>query len=430
MESTFRFTGCGFRPAGSSLRLSWSLAWVFGAIVLAVAVALVIPHFAMRLEVGGEIFLRLLKMMVVPLVISSVMNGILGLGDIRKLGRPGGTALLYYFSTTVMAVLVGLVVVNILQPGGSVDQQTLNDIAAKGAEGGLSSDDNIGTILNNLVLMLFTDNLLDSAANTDLLPLIVFSIIFAGMLSTMGSRVEIIVNIIDQINDAFIAFILLLMKVAPVGIFCLVASRFGEAQAEGKFFDVLQQLGMYMITVLGGLGIHAFVTLPLILWFITKRNPFRFMSQMSQALMTAFSTASSSATLPVTMEAAVEEAEVSEQSVNFVLPLGATVNMDGTALYEAVAAIFIAQAIGFELSLMAQLTVAVTATLAAIGAAGIPEAGLVTMLIVLNAVGLPTEYISLILAVDWLLDRFRTTVNVFGDAVGAAVVEKTFPQQK
>lgn len=405
--------------------------YILGAIVIAVVFALVFPHAAMKFHIGGEVFLNLLKMMVVPLVISSVMSGILGLGDIRKLGRPGGTALLYYFSTTLMAVLVGLVVVNIIQPGnGTVDQQTLNEIAAQGAEAGMSSDADIGTILNNLVLMLFTDNLLASAADTDLLPLIVFSIIFAGMLTTMGSRVETIVNIIDQINDAFIAFVLLLMKAAPLGIFCLVASRFGEAQAEGEFFKVLQQLGLYMLTVLTGLGIHAFVTLSFILRFFTQRNPFQFMSQMSQALLTAFSTASSSATLPVTMEAAVEEAEVSEQSVNFVLPLGATVNMDGTALYEAVAAIFIAQAIGIELSLTAQLTVAITATLAAIGAAGIPEAGLVTMLIVLNAVGLPTEYISLILAVDWLLDRFRTTVNVFGDAIGAAVVEKTFPNKE
>jgi Na+/H+-dicarboxylate symporter len=402
--------------------------YILGAIITAIVFSLMFPRMAMKFHIGGEVFLKLLKMMVVPLVISSVMSGILGLGDIRKLGRPGGAALLYYFSTTLMAVLVGLVAVNILQPGtGTVDQQTLNEIAAQGAQGGMNSNADIWTILNNLVLMLFTDNLFASAANTNLLPLIVFSIIFAGMLTTMGSRVETIVNIIDQINDAFIAFVLLLMKIAPVGIFCLVASRFGEAQAEGEFLQVLNQLGLYVITVLAGLGFHTFVTLSVILWFFTKRNPFRFMSQMSQALLTAFSTASSSATLPVTMESAVEEAGVSEQSVDFVLPLGATINMDGTALYEAVAALFIAQAIGFELTLTAQLTVAVTATLAAIGAAGIPEAGLVTMLIVLNAVGLPPEYISLILAVDWLLDRFRTTVNVFGDAVGAAVVDKTFP---
>ncbi len=403
--------------------------YILGAIITAIVFALMFQEVAMKFHIGGEVFLKLLKMMVVPLVISSVMSGILGLGDIRKLGRPGGTAVVYYFTTTALAVLVGIVIVNIIQPGGTVDQQTLNEIAAQGADTS-HQDADIWTILNNLVLMLFTDNLFNSAANTDLLPLIIFSIIFAGMLTTMGSRVETITNIIVQINDALISFVLLLMKVAPVGIFCLVASRFGEAQAEGEFIKVLNQLSLYVITVVAGLGFHAFVTLSVILWFFTRRNPFQFMYQISQALLTAFSTASSSATLPVTMESAVEEANVSRQSVDFVLPLGATINMDGTALYEAVAALFIAQAIGFEMTLTAQLTVAVTATLAAIGAAGIPEAGLITMLIVLNAVGLPVEYISLILSVDWLLDRFRTTVNVFGDAVGSAVIERTFIQKE
>ena len=199
-----------------------------------------------------------------------------------------------------------------------------------------------------------------------------------------------------------------------------------EAQAEGRFLEVLSQTGWYVATVLLGLAIHALVTLPLILWVFTKRNPYRFMYQMSQALLTAFSTASSSATLPVSMQCAVEKAGVSKRSTEFVLPLGATINMDGTALYEAAAAIFIAQAIGMDLSLLQQLVIAVTATLAAIGAAGIPEAGLVTLVIVLNAVGLPIEYIGLILSVDWFLDRFRTATNAFGDAVGSAVVEKSF----
>lgn len=203
------------------------------------------------------------------------------------------------------------------------------------------------------------------------------------------------------------------------------AARFGEAQAEGEFGQTLAQTAWYMATVLTGLAIHALVTLPLILWLVTRRNPSRFMLQMSQAILTAFSTASSSATLPVTMECANLKAGVSKRSTKFVLPLGATINMDGTALYEAVAAIVIAQAIGFDLSVLDQLIIAMTATLAAIGAAGIPEAGLVTMLIVLNAVGLPLEFIGLILSVDWLLDRFRTAVNVLGDAMGAAVVEKT-----
>jgi Na+/H+-dicarboxylate symporter len=221
-------------------------------------------------------------------------------------------------------------------------------------------------------------------------------------------------------------FVMLLMNIAPLGIFCLVTARFGKAQSEGKFLEELSQIGWYFGTVVIGLAIHAFIVLPLIYWLVRRENPYVYMAKMSQALLTAFSTASSSATLPVTMEC-TERAGISKRSSEFVIPLGATINMDGTALYEAAAAIFIAQAIGVELTMVDQVTIAVTATLAAIGAAGIPEAGLVTMLIVLNAVGLPVEYVGLILTVDWLLDRFRTAVNTFGDSVGAAVVEKALP---
>ena len=400
------------------------------AIILAVLLAVFAPGFAMQFELGGKIFLNLLTMMVVPLVMASVMSGILGLGDIRKLGRPGGLAVTYYLMTTVLAVIVGLLMVNLIQPGVGVDQAVLDASLAEGQVNTAGREDaGLGTILRGLVLMLFTDNLIESAAKTSLLPLIVFSIIFAGMLTTMGPRVRALAEMITQVNEALLSFILLLMKLAPFGIFCLVTARFGEAQAGGNLGAVLQQTGAYFGTVLAGLGVHAFLTLPLILWIFTRRNPFRFMYQMSQALLTAFSTASSTATLPITMNCAVEKAKVSKQSSDFVLPLGATINMDGTALYEATAAIFIAQAIGFELTITSQLVIAVTATMAAIGAAGIPEAGLVTMVIVLNAVGLPVEYIGLILSVDWLLDRFRTAVNVFGDALGSAVVEKSFKRQ-
>ncbi|MCA9071146.1 MAG: dicarboxylate/amino acid:cation symporter, partial [Planctomycetaceae bacterium] len=285
-------------------------------------------------------------------------------------------------------------------------------------------------ILENLALMLFTDNLIESAANADLLPLIVFSIVFAGMLTTLGERVNTITKIIDQANHALMSFVMLLMKVAPLGIFCLVTARLGEARMEGELESVFRSLSSFIFTVLLGLGFHAFLTLPLIYWIFTRKNPYKFMLQMSQALLTAFSTSSSSATLPVTMETAVDEAGVSRQSAEFVLPLGATVNMDGTALYEAAAAIFIAQALAFSnpgneefaLTLGKQLTVAITATMAAIGAAGIPEAGLFTMLIVFNAVGLDPKYIAFILPVDWFLDRFRTAVICFGDSIGAAVI--------
>ncbi len=524
--------------------------YIVSAIVLAVIIAIAMPGFAVRLDLGGEIFLRLLQMVVVPLVMASVMSGILGLGDIRKLGKPGGCAILYYLSTTVLAVITGLVVVNVIRPGKQIPPAMVEDAKAEGAaavqeakaagEGkskivtwgsaaarqrtasgvsnairvpadrtvaldvtieqvgdatspaefqvqisydgekfenhggplraGMPADTyqfdasdheqlqipakakrvridytaqaggaasiisarvgsgppTIHDIFKNLVLMLFTGNLLESMVEVNLLPVIVFSIVFAGMLTTMGKRSETVAALVLSINDALMSFILLLMKLAPLGIFCLVASRFGKAQLEGEFLALLKVQSYYMATVLIGLAVHATATLPLLLWVFTRRNPYRFVVQMSQAILTAFSTASSTATLPVTMECAQMRAGVSKRSTEFVLPLGATINMDGTALYEAAAAIFIAQAAGFQLDLTAQLTIAITATLAAIGAAGIPEAGLVTMLIVLNAVGLPLALIGLILPVDWLLDRFRTSVNAFGDSVGSAIVDKTF----
>lgn len=412
--------------------------FMIGAIVAALLLAWTSPGVAMSLKLGGEIFLRLLMMIVVPLVMASVMSGILGLGDVRKLGKPGAAAVGYYLMTTILAVITGVLIVNLFSPGVGLDAESMmegtdtefHDKVAE-AESDEASPKGIGGIFRKMTLMLFTDNLLQSMVAGDLLPLIVFSIVFAGMLTTMGSRSETIRTLIVSSNDAIMSFVMLLMKVAPIGIFCLVASSFGEFFHSGNAWQRITSLGWYMATVLVGLGIHAFITLPLILWVFTKRNPILFYRQMSDALLTAFSTASSSATLPVTMECSEMNAGVSRRSVEFVLPLGATVNMDGTALYEAAAAIFIAQIHAathpeFVFGFQEQMIIAVTATLAAIGAAGIPEAGLVTMLIVLNAVGLPTHYLPLILPIDWLLDRFRTATNAFGDSVGAAVVDQTF----
>ncbi len=397
------------------------------AIAAAIWLGLGAPQLARQLEIGGEVFLRLLKLLVVPLVMSSVMSGVIGLGDVRKLRRPGGVAILYYLSTTLLAVGMGILLVNWIAPGSYGVQREALTRLAEGKEIAAPAEAGLGTIFEHLVLMLFADNLFAAMAGTELLPLIVFSILFAGILTVLGERVGGLKELIVQVNEALMAFILMVMKVAPLGVFCLVAARFGEAQAEGSLAQILRQTGWYVLTVLLGLGVHAFGVLAAILWGLTRRHPYRFMSRMSPALLTAFSTASSSATLPVTMESAVDRAGVARESVEFVIPLGATVNMDGTALYEAVAAIFIAQVLGVELSVMQQATVALTATLASIGAAGIPEAGLVTMVIVLNAVGLPVEYIGILLSVDWLLDRFRTAVNVWGDSVGAALVEKVIP---
>ena len=449
------------KPGGGHGNLTF---FIIGAIVAAIATALILPSVLEKeaalsifhgIGIGGEVFLRALMMMVVPLVIASVMSGILGLGDVRKLGKPGLTAVGYYLCTTVLAVVVGLIIVNIINPGADggavasseeivvtptdkthllekLETQTgmEKEKIAKilpGLEGGLpGKEPTIWTILGNLVLMLFADNLLHAAATTNLLPLIVFAIIFAGMLTTMGKRVSAITEIISQANEAMMSFVMLLMRIAPIGIFCLVASKFGEAQTEGQFLAVIKSTSGFIITVLLGLGFHALVTLPAIYYFFTRKNPYVFIKSMSRALLTAFSTASSSATLPVTMECA-REAGISRRSTDFVLPLGATINMDGTALYEAAAAIFIANLDpNVTLTFVDQIVIAVTATLAAIGAAGIPEAGLVTMLIVLNAVGLSPEYIGSILAIDWLLDRFRTATNTLGDSIGAAIVDKSF----
>ena len=450
--------------------------YIFLSIIAAILTALVLPHVfpetdtaeetgsTLRtilsvLELGGDIFLRLLMMIVVPLVVTSVMCGIFGMGDIRKLGRPGGVAILYYLSTTVMAVLIGLLLVNLIRPGKGMEDEAetkLQELQEDGSrttskirktlvkeltgDTGLSEKELVRLfpqleaepssttdIFKNLVLMLFTSNLFASAANAQLLPLIVFSIFFAGLLTTMGSGVGQLMTLIRQVNTALLTFIMLLMRVAPLGIFCLVAARFGTAQADGKFIQELQSIGSYFFTVIAGLGVHVIVTLPIIYFLVTRKNPYAFIRRMLQAVLTAFSTASSSATLPVTMECAQDNAGVSKRSTEFVLPLGATINMDGTALYEAVACLFIAHVTAMELGLTSQVIVAVTATLAAIGAAGIPEAGLVTMVIVLNAVGLDVDSIAIILSIDWLLDRFRTAVNVLGDAIGSAVVDRTFP---
>jgi Na+/H+-dicarboxylate symporter len=420
------------------------------AIVLAIAVAWFFPRVAMSLAIGGDIFLNLLFMVVVPLVVTSVMGGVLGMGDVRKLGVPGLATIAFFLGTTAIAVLIGIAVVNVIRPGVGVSTETasnelsdrqvrekLRDTLAETAgvpTGGvvkafptLPSDEkpSAGAIAENLVRMLFTKNLIASAANADLLPLIGFSLLFAAVLTTMGPRAADLSRLVLQTNDALMVVVMLLMKIAPLGIFCLVAARFGAAARGGQLAALVGQLGWYMAAVLIGLAIHAFLVLPLLFCFFVRKNPYVFIGQMAESLLTAFSTASSTATVPVTLEAAVTKAGISRKAADFVIPLGATINMNGTALYEAAAALFIAQAYAMHLSLGQQAVVAVTSTLAAIGAAGIPEAGLVTMIIVLTTVGLPVEGISIILAVDWLLDRFRTAVNVFGDAIGAAVVEKT-----
>ncbi len=265
-------------------------------------------------------------------------------------------------------------------------------------------------------------NIANAMVRMDILPVIFFSILLGLAFSSLGRKAERAVEIFSLCNDAILKIVDWIMRYAPVGIFALVAERIGRAGGFQGFLPELLAIGKYAGTVTGGLLLHGLLVLPLLLYFIGRRSPWRYLSGSGAPLLNALSTASSSATLPVTIETAERAHGLKNRIAGFVLPLGATINMDGTALYEAVAAIFIAQAYGIQLGVVEQSIVAVTATLAAIGAAGIPEAGLVTMVIVLRAAGLPVEGIGLLLSIDWLLDRLRTTVNVWGDLVGAGII--------
>jgi Na+/H+-dicarboxylate symporter len=361
----------------------------------------------------GTLFLNALKMTIIPLVIASIISGIGTLGDIRQLGRLGGYTVLYYTLTTAVAVFIGLVVVNWIQPGAGIA------VAQNAVPEHILSKQDTG--ISDIVLSLVSPNLISAASQTKLLPLIVFSILFAMALTTLGDKSKPVFALFDGINEAMMKLVIWVMHLAPIGIFALIAARLGNAGGGEQFLAEIKAVGLHVVTVITGLLIHG-LFLVLIMLFVARRG-FDYLLGMARALVTAFGTASSSATLPLTMECAKEN-KVDPKAVKFVLPLGATINMDGTALYEAAAVLFIAQAYGIDLSMTQQAIVFITATLAAIGAAGIPEAGLVTMVIVLTAVGLPLDGIALLLAVDWFLDRFRTTINVWGDSVGAAVISR------
>ncbi len=376
--------------------------WVFGKEMLVV-------------DWIGEMFLDTLKMLVIPLIVSSMIVGITGLGDIRKVGKAGTITLVYFLSTSGIAVIAGIIVVNIMQPGLGVELTT--DIPEK-----VAGKESIG--ITDILQSFVTPNLFQSMAKMEILPIIMFSLVFGGVLTTLGEKGKLVISVFDGINIAIMKIVHLVMYFAPLGVFALVSSKLGAAGGGDLFLAELLKIGKFAVTVILGLMIHALITLPAILYFVAKQNPLTYFKNMSAALTTALSTASSAATLPVTIECVEEENKISRRTTLFVIPLGATVNMNGTALYESIAAIFIAQMVGIHLGLGDQVLIFLTATLAAIGAAGIPEAGLVTMVIVLQAVGLPLEGIGMLLSIDWFLDRLRTSVNVWGDSIGAAVVDR------
>ncbi|KAM9779837.1 solute carrier family 1 member 9 [Neosynchiropus ocellatus] len=393
----------------------------------------------------GEILMRMLKMLILPLIISSLITGLAGL-DARSSGRMGSRAMVYYMTTTVIAAILGVILVLSIHPGNPKLRGTTYTVVPKNQE--VSSLDAFLDLLRNL----FPENLVQACFQQvqtvlkkvpltlqnqtepilvnrkrleykwgmNVLGLIGFFITFGICMGRMGERGKIMCDFFNILNEIIMTMVSMIMWYSPVGIASLIA---GKIAAIGDLEIVARQLGLYMVTVIVGLAIHGGLILPAIFFGITRKSPITFYSGIFQAWITALGTASSAGTLPVTFRCLEENLNIDKRVTRFVLPIGATINMDGTALYEAVAAIFIAQMNDITLDGGQIVTVSMTATLASVGAASIPSAGLVTMLLILTAVGLPTQDISLLIAVDWLLDRMRTSINVVGDSFGAGIVD-------
>ncbi|KAL4683456.1 excitatory amino acid transporter 1 [Chlorocebus sabaeus] len=411
----------------------------------------------------GELLMRMLQMLVLPLIISSLVTGMAAL-DSKASGKMGMRAVVYYMTTTIIAVVIGIIIVIIIHPGKGTKENMHREgkiVRVTAADAFLdlirnmfppnlveacfkqfktnyekrsfkvpiqANETLVGAVINNVseameTLTRITEELVPvpgSVNGVNALGLVVFSMCFGFVIGNMKEQGQALREFFDSLNEAIMRLVAVIMWYAPVGILFLIAGKIVEMEDMGVIGG---QLAMYTVTVIVGLFIHAVIVLPLLYFLVTRKNPWVFIGGLLQALITALGTSSSSATLPITFKCLEENNGVDKRVTRFVLPVGATINMDGTALYEALAAIFIAQVNNFELNFGQIITISITATAASIGAAGIPQAGLVTMVIVLTSVGLPTDDITLIIAVDWFLDRLRTTTNVLGDSLGAGIVE-------
>ncbi len=378
-------------------------------IILGVFFGFYFKEFSLNLKILGDAFLNLLKMIVIPLVFASLFVSVTNLSSVTDLKNLGGKAIIYYFCTTAIAVFTGLLVVNIIGFGGEVnfEHQNINSLNKKFS-------------FESLVNSFIPSNIIQSFAQGKVLHVIVFTILFALSVFYIGEKKkQILVNFMDSFNDSILVIAKWIIKLSPIGVFALIAYVVAE-----KGIHAIFSLWHYVILVIIGLLFHAIFNLGLIGFIFGKFNPLKYFSKVKEAVLIAFSTSSSSATLPVSIRVAEEKAKIDKKVAGFVLPLGATINMDGTALYEAVAAMFIANVYGIDLNFTQQIIIFITASIAAVGAAGIPSAGLVTMTLVFSAVGLPLEGIALILAVDRFLDMLRTSVNVWGDLVGTKIIDR------
>lgn len=449
------------------LKNNWLLLSTVAAVVLGISIGVLVREYSKLSNLEkfyfafpGEILMRMLKLIILPLIISSMITGVAAL-DSNISGKIGLRAVVYYFCTTIIAVILGIVLVVSIKPGVT---QKVAEIDRTGSTPEVSTVDAMLDLIRNM----FPENLVQAcfqqyktkreevipsndprrnmteepvttimttlsenktkeykivgmySDGINVLGLIIFCLVFGLVIGKMGEKGQILVDFFNALSDATMKIVQIIMCYMPLGILFLIAGKIIEVED----WEIFRKLGLYMATVLSGLAIHSIVILPLIYFIVVRKNPFRFAMGMAQALLTALMISSSSATLPVTFRCAEEKNQVDKRITRFVLPVGATINMDGTALYEAVAAVFIAQLNDLDLGIGQIITISITATAASIGAAGVPQAGLVTMVIVLSAVGLPAEDVTLIVAVDWLLDRFRTMVNVLGDAFGTGIVEK------
>ena len=395
-----------------------ALPWqILTGIVLGVVFGVFLYDYVNYISWMGDLFLRALKMIIIPLVFSSLVVGVASMGKSADLGRIAGKTLGFYFATTAIAIVIGIVLVNLFKPGVGASIPITESVTSMGEE----------SSFKDLLINIVPANVFEDLAKGNLLSIIFFAIILGVFITQSGESVK------DKLLPIFDSFFQVMMKMtmyiigfAPYGIFAIVASMIAkEAGNMETLMSMLSSLGFYTIIVWVGCLIQGFIVLPAAVYFLGKENPWRFIKKMSSPILTAFSTCSSGAALPLAMRDISEKCGVSNKIAGFALPLGATVNMNGTALYEGVTVLFIAQVYGVDLSIAQQFIIVGTVMLAAVGAAGIPMAGIVMLSVVLSVAGLPLEGVGLVLAVQQLCDMPRTAVNSFGDSCGAVVVAKS-----
>ena len=361
------------------------------------------------LYVVGQGFIRLMQMLVVPLVFCSLICGSMAIGDTKTLGKVGVKTIGFYLVTTALAVCVALGSALLINPGRGLDMDAVQ-------KGTVSSTTEAISLVDTL-LNIIPKNPVQSMANGDMLPIIVFALFVGIMLAKLGTRGSVVANFFSQFNDVMMEMTMAIMKIAPIGVFCLIARTFATVG-----FSAFAPMLKYMGNVTLALAIQCLVVYQILLFVFTRLNPFKFIKKFLPVMGFAFSTATSNATIPMSIDTLSKKMGVSKQISSFTIPLGATINMDGTSIMQGVAVVFIAQAYGIPLTMGNLATVVVTATLASIGTAGVPSVGLVTLAMVLNSVGLPTEGIALIMGIDRILDMIRTAVNITGDAVCTTIV--------